>query len=371
LAVPELQLPELGRPDAAPRRPRRGAAVVSALPPGLRRWARISGRRLVFLPLTLFLVVSLVFFLTRIVGGNPAILLAGPQPTLEAIENIERELGIDEPLGAQYADYLGGVVTLDFGESFYTKASVKGEIGTRLPITIELVACGALVAVVLGVTLGVVAALRRRRLADHAARGLSVLGLSMPDFWLGLVLVFLLFFKLGWFPAPIGRLPVSVEPPAHRSGFVQLDALIGGDWSAFVAGWRQLALPALTLGLIYFALIFKATRAAMIDALRSDFVLYAEACGLKPSLRVRYALRQAMTLVVTYAGIIVATLIGGAVLVERVFSWGGLGYFGVDAIVKNDYPAIQGFVIAIGAVAAGIYFIVDLLYAAIDPRVRL
>ena len=331
----------------------------------------IVGRRLLFLPLTLFIVVSLVFVLTRVAGGNPAVALAGSTPTPESIAKIESDLGIDKSLAAQYADYMANVVTLELGESFFTKAAVTDQIGKRLPLTLELVLGGALVALVLGLTLGVVAAYRQRGPADHAARGLSVLGLSTPDFWLGLVLMFFIFFKLGWAPAPIGRLPVSITPPEAVTSFIQLDALIEGNWAAFEAGWKQLMLPALTLGLIYFSLIFKATRASVIEALRSDFMHYAEACGLKRRYKLRYVLRHSMTLVSTYLGIIIATLIGGAVLVERVFSWGGLGDYGVDAVLKNDYPAIQGFVATIGFVAVGIYFVVDVMYATIDPRVKL
>jgi peptide/nickel transport system permease protein len=361
----------VARSLTAPRRGR-GAGVLAALSsPGTRGWARLVGRRLLLLPLTLFLVVSLTFVLTRAIGGNPAVSLAGAQPTPEAIAAISEEIGTDRSLGAQYGSFLGNIVTLDLGESYFTKQSVWSEVTSRAPGTIELVVCGALLALLLGVALGALAALRRGRLADHATQGASILAFSTPDFFLGLVLAFFLYFKLRWLPETSGQLPFAYSPPEKHTGFVPLDAAIDGSWDACWAALKQLVLPALTLGLVYFASIYKITRSAMLEVLRSDFLTYAEACGLSRSLEVRYALRHALSLVVTYLGIIVAALIGGVVLVENVFSWGGLAAYGVEAIQKNDYPAVQGFVVAVGFISIVVYFLVDVLYAVIDPRVRL
>jgi ABC-type dipeptide/oligopeptide/nickel transport system permease component len=334
-------------------------------------WARLIGRRLLLLPAILLLVLTLTFVLTRVVGGNPAIKLAGPQPTKEAVASIERELGLNKSLLAQYGDYVGGLFQGDLGKSYFTKQSVFTEVTSRAPATIELVIFGSLIALVLGLSLGVLAALRRGKVADRVTQGLSILAFATPDFWLGLVLSFVFFYKLRWFPAPIGQLPVEVSPPDRRTGFLVIDSILAGDGLALEATFRHLALPALTLGLIYFAPIYKVTRASMIETLGSDFLLYAEACGLRRRLEWRYAVRRSLTLVVTYLGIIVAALIGGSVLVERVYAWGGLGSYGVDAIVNNDFPAVQGFVVAVGVIAILVYLLVDVLYAVIDPRVRL
>ena len=334
-------------------------------------WAGLVLRRLLLIPLTLLLVVTLTFVVTRLLGGNPAVRLAGPQPTLETIHNIEQQLGLNKSMGAQYVDYLSGLVHGDLGRSYFTHQAVVSEILNRAPGTIELVVLGALLAALLGIGFGMAAARRARRPLDQFAQAFSILGFSTPDFFLGAVLAYFLFFKLGWFPPPAGQLPFSYAPPAPHTHFLLIDTALNGQWDAFGAHWQQLALPVLTLGLIYFAPMFKITRASLLEILRSDFLLYAEACGLKRSIERRYAFRHAMSLVVTYVGIITAALIGGAVLVEQVYSWGGLGTYGVGAIQNNDFPAVQGFVVAVGTISVAVYFLVDILYTVIDPRVRL
>ena len=353
---------------AANARPSLRRALGAVVPSG---WAGVVIRRLLLLPLTLLFVATLTFVITRVVGGNPAVKLAGAQPSIEAIRNIEHQLGLDVSIGAQYVHYLGGLAHGDLGRSYFTHQDVVSEILNRAPGTIELVVLGALIAALIGIGLGMAAARRARRPFDQAAQGLSILAFATPDFFLGAVLAFFLFFKFGWFPAPAGQLPFSYAPPTPHTHFLIIDTAVNGQWDAFGAHLQQLALPALTLGLIYFAPIFKITRASLLEILRSDFLLYAEACGLRRSIERRYAFRHAMMLVSTYVGIITAALIGGAVLVEQVYSWGGLGTYGVGAIQNNDFPAVQGFVVAVGTISVVVYFAVDILYAVIDPRVRL
>jgi len=340
-------------------------------PPWVRRWARIIGRRLLFFLITLWLVLTLTWLLTRVVGGNPAFKLAGPTPTPEVVHGIEVKLGLDKPLFTQYVDYLGNLARGRLGTDYFTSQSVGQEVVDRAPATLQLVAFGGLLALLFGLVLGVLSALRRGKPVDHAGRVVSVLALATPDFFLGLLLAYLLFYKLHVFPAPIGQLPVGTAPPTKITSFYLLDGILSGNPGASWAFLKQMFLPALTLGLIYMAPILRLTRASMLDSLASDSVLYAQACGLRRSLVVRYALRQSMTLVVTFLGILIAALIGGDVLVEQVYSWGGLGQFGVEAVVNDNYPAIQAFVLIVGVLALVVYTIVDIVYTLIDPRVRL
>jgi peptide/nickel transport system permease protein len=335
------------------------------------RWARLIVRRLVFFLITLWLVLTLTWVLTRLVGGNPAYRLAGPTPTPEAIHEIEVKLGLDKPLLTQYFEYLGNLAQGRLGTDYFTGQGVGQEVVDRAPATLQLVAFGGLLALVFGVVLGVTSALRRGKAVDHASRLLSVAALATPDFFLGLLLAYFLFYKLRIFPAPIGQLPIGTEPPPKITNFYLIDGILSGRPGVSWIYLKQMFLPALTLGLIYMAPILRITRASMLESLGSDSVLYARACGLRSDLVTRYALRQSMLVVVTFLGILIAALIGGAVLVEQVYSWGGLGQFGVDAVVNDNYPAIQAFVLIVGVFALVIYTVVDIIYTIIDPRVRL
>lgn len=332
---------------------------------------RLVGRRLILFGITLWLVLTFTWVLTRLVGGNPAYKLAGPQPTPTIVHGIEVKLGLNKPLLSQYFSYLGNLAQGHLGTDYFTEQSVGKEVVDRAPATLQLVAFGGLLALLFGVLLGVLGAVRRGGIVDQFGRVLSVLGLSIPDFFLGLLLAYLFFYVLRALPAPIGQLPVGVTPPTKITGFYLIDGVITGQPGVSWTFLKQMLLPALTLGLIYMAPILRLTRASMLESLRSDSVLYAEACGLRRGLVVRYALRQSMTLVVTYLGILIAALLGGDVLVEQVYSWGGLGQFGVDAVMNNNYPATQAFVLTVGVLALIIYTIIDLLYVIIDPRVRL
>jgi ABC-type dipeptide/oligopeptide/nickel transport system permease component len=351
-----------------PRWPARIGRLTRPLPG--RRMRAVVRRLLLFL-VTLWLVLTLTWVLTRVVGGDPAVKLAGPEPTPAAVHAIEVRLGLNQPLIAQYFAYLGNLVRGNLGIDYSTEQSVGREVLDRGPATLQLVAFGMLFALLIGVGLGVAGALRRGRIADQLGRVVSVAGLSVPDFFVGLLLAYLLFYRLGAFPAPIGQLPVGVTPPARITGFYLIDGVLTGRPGVSWAFIKQMFLPALTLGLVYSAPILRLTRASMLESLGSDAVVYAEACGLRRNLVIRYALRQSMTLIVTYLGILLAALLGGDVLVEQVYSWGGLGQFGVGAVSNDNYPAIQAFVLVVGVAALVIYTTVDIVYMVIDPRVRL
>ena len=234
-----------------------------------------------------------------------------------------------------------------------------------------LITLSLAVAVVVGLAAGTLAAHRRGRATDKVVRYSSFSALSLPDFWLGLVLLWVFFFKLDWAPPPIGQIAPGSEAPRDITGAAFVDAAITLNWAAFKAAAHQLWLPLMTMALIFSGPITRLARSATIETLSSDALLFGRACGLPKSRLWRYAMRASLPPVVTFVGILYSVLLGAAVLVETVFSWGGAGQYAISAIRNNDFPAIQGFVLTAGVFSVVIFLIVDMLYIAIDPRVRL
>jgi peptide/nickel transport system permease protein len=334
------------------------------------RFAKYAGRRLLFLIPQLFAVSIIVFFLVRLLPGDPAFLMAGQFATKERIEEVRRDLGLDRPLYEQYAIYVGNVLHGDFGRSWRTSQSVLQDVKQRLPATLELVFCAGLLSVALGIPMGVYTAVKRRGVADKVLFGYGMLAGSIPDFWLGLILIFVFFSKLGIVPGPIGQLDPIVSTPPAVTGMIVVDALIAGEWEAFRSALWHLALPVATLTLVYMTLIIKNTRSAVEEMMESDFVEYGRALGLSRPTLLRYALRNAMPPVITVIGIVFWFLLGGAVLVETVFAWGGLGQYAVEAVVNSDYAPLQAFVLLAAVFTLVVFLLVDLGYFLIDPRIR-
>src|SRR6266851_1489671 len=334
------------------------------------RFLKYSLRRLVFLVPQLIAVSLIVFFLVRLLPGDPAYLIAGQFATRERIEEVRRDLGLDQPLPLQYVTYISRLLHGDFGRSWRTSQSVVEDIGTRLPATLELILSAGVISVVLGIPIGVYTAVKRRGIGDKVLFVYGMLSGSIPDFWLGLILIFLFFSTLGWLPGPIGRLDPVVETPPMVTGMYTVDALISGRWDSFVSAWQHLVLPVATLVLVYMTLIIKNTRSAVEEMLQSDFVEHARALGLPRSMQLRYALHNALPPVVTVIGIVFWFLLGGAVLVETVFAWGGLGQYGVEAVIYSDYAPLQAFVLLAALFTLVVFLLVDLAYFTIDPRIK-
>ncbi len=334
------------------------------------RFLRYAGKRLLFLIPQLVAVSLIVFFLVRLLPGDPAFLMAGQFATKERIEEVRRELGLDRPLAEQYLIYVGNVLEGDFGRSWRTSQSVTADIRQRLPATLELVLSAGILSVLLGVPIGVYTAVKRRGIAD---RGLFVYGMlagSIPDFWLGLILIFIFFSKLGIVPGPIGQLDPILSTPPAVTGMIVIDALLAGRWEAFRSALAHLVLPVATLTLVYMTLVIKNTRSTVEDMMQSDFVEHGRALGLPRRILLRYALRNAMPPVVTVIGIVFWFLLGGAVLVETVFAWGGLGQYAVEAVVNSDYAPLQAFVLLAAVFTLVVFLLVDLAYFVIDPRIK-
>lgn len=316
-------------------------------------------------------VVSITFFTARLFGGDPTELYAPPEATDELRVLIRERLGLADPLWIQYLRYLGDVVRFDFGVSFSTNQPVAQDLTERLPATLELGLTGLSFGALLGIPLGVFAAVRRERVPDFLVRGLTLTGMALPQFWIGLVLIWIFFVILGWFPGPVGRLPIDVQPPQPITGFMLIDLALMREWATWrLAAWH-LVLPATTLAIATLAPIARVTRASMVEALQSDYIRTAVAMGHgQRVLWFRYALRNALLPVVTLIGVLVGNVLGGAVLLESVFGWPGLGQYALQSIEGSDFAALQGFVIYAALLYVVTFLIVDILYIVIDPRMR-
>lgn len=327
------------------------------------------GQRLFYLMLQLLGVVTITFFLVHLLPGNPAVALAGVGASPTTVAAISHRLGFDKPLPEQYAIYLNNVAHGQLGDAIYTGQTVLKDLEQRIPATLELVTVSMVIAVVVGVPLGIYSGLRRRGFVSKAVFVYGMLTGAIPDFWLALVLIYVLFYVLHWAPPPLGRLGI-LTPPAQVTGLYLVDSLLSGDPGTFVSVVRYMALPTLTLVFVYMGNIVKQARSSIEEVEQSDFVEYARACGLSQRVILRYMLRNALAPVVTVVAITYGFLFGGAVLVETVFSWGGLGQYAVQSITNSDYAPITGFVLVAALFMAAIYLVVDLLYAALDPRIQ-
>jgi len=299
-------------------------------------------RRLLVAVPTLLGVATIVFSLLRLLPGDPAVIIAGPTATPETIEHIREQLGLKLPLWQQYAGFLGRLVRGDLGISTRTGSPVIQEIATRAPFTVELAITSLVIAIAIGVTAGVIAATRRNTGSDLGISGGAVFGVSMPTYWLGLMLVIVFAVHLRVLPAA------------------------GAD-----QGVVSLVLPAVTLALFSMGLVARQTRSAMLEVLGQDFVRTARAKGASRSVvLIRHALRNALLPIVTTIGLQFGTLLGGAVLTESVFAWPGVGRLLVDSIGSRDYPVVQGVVLLLSVVFIVINLVTDLVYACVDPRIR-
>ena len=298
---------------------------------------------------TLVLASIVVFLGVRALPGDPALAFAGEERDPASLAAIRERFGFDEPLPAQYWTFLTGAARGDLGDSTRTGIPVTEMIGTALPVTVQLAVLSLLVAIVLGGVAGVVAAVRRGRPAEWFANAFALLGLSIPNFWLGLVLILFLSVGLGIFPAS-GFVPFFEDPLANLHGMV---------------------LPAFVLGTGLAAVVMRQTRSSMLESLGADYIRTARAKGVPPRGVIgSHALRNSLVVVVTVVGLQLGTLISGAVVTERIFSLPGFGKMTVDAVFQRDYPVIQGVVLVTAAAYVGINFLVDMTYSLIDPRIR-
>ena len=334
------------------------------------RILKYLGKRLItFIPL-LIGVILVTFVLVRLLPGNPAERLAGTFAYEETIKALMERMGLDKPIWQQFLIYLKNVVQGDLGESWFTNNPILEDLIVRFPATLELITFSLILAFIVGVSLGVLAAIRPKSIFSRISSFYGLLAGSIADFWLALMFIFIFFYKLGWFPPPIGRLDLMITAPPQVTGFLVFDSLIAGNWAALQSSISHLALPVLTLGLTVAAPIMKITVSSMMEVLDSDYINHSKVLGLKENKVMRYSLRNSMPPIVTILGVLYGTLLGNAVLVETVFGWGGLGQYVTQALVNKDYSAIQGFVLVATIFSMFVYLLVDLIYMAVDPRIK-
>ena len=336
----------------------------------MRLFRYLVTRVLLTIPM-LFVMLSLIFVVLRIMPGDPVSAMLGGHAPQSVIDEQKHKLGLDSPIGAQYVDYLVHLAHLDLGTSMVFDERVTSPIADKLPATIELTLAGMAVTLLVGVPLGAYAAQKRRSRWDYGIRVYANVVYCIPVFWMGLLLQLLFGVLLGWFPIS-GRTSPRVDISEFaRTGFYTLDSLISGDPAAFGDVMWHLVLPAVTLGIVLSGIFVRLTRANMLDVLKSDYILAARARGI-PERRVVYnhGLRNALIPIVTMLGLQFSLLLAGAILTESTFSWPGMGRLLLERIYLRDYPTIQGVIVVYTLVVSAMSLLVDLLYAAIDPRVK-
>jgi len=316
-------------------------------------------------------VMFLTFMLVRIGGLDPVGLLAGPTAPAEEFEIITEELGLDQPLWKQFLIYAQNVAQGDLGESWLSNRPVLDDIAARSVVSLELLFWGIGIGTFIGVPIGLRAAFKPNGRFDQSARILSLLGFSIPTYWLGLVMLFVFFYLLRWAPPGMGRISLMVSPPDFVTGSYLIDSLLSSNWSAAHSSLSHLILPVICLAIVSAAPIIKQTRAIALEVISSDAVRYARACGLKAKTVRQIVFRNSATPVLTFVGTEITGLVGTMSLIEYVFAWGGLGQYGLNAIVRGDFTAVQGYVLVLALFSVLIFLIVDIVVALIEPRVEL
>jgi peptide/nickel transport system permease protein len=332
-----------------------------------------AGRRFASSLPALLGVVVFTFLLMRVLPGDPAVFFAsGPNAGKAEIEELRRQLGLDRPIPEQLVYYLRDVATGNLGRSLTTGQTVVADLRRRLPASLELTFTALIVALVLAIPLGIAAALRPGSLVDHGVRLMCTLGVCVPTFVSGLLLIYVFYYVLGFAPDPTGRLDVFTSEPTRVTGFLLIDSLLAGERQTFLAALSQLVLPAATMALFVLAPLARMTRASMLAVMSSDFIRTAHAMGLSRARIVFvYALRNALLPVLTIAGIVFSTMLGANILVEKVFSWPGVASYALDALLASDYAPVQGFVLLMASIFVFVNLTVDVLYGIADPRVSI
>ena len=332
--------------------------------------ARHVAQRTMLSVLSLVGAIVFTFFMTHMLPGNPVLVRAGYKIP-ETIRALEEQMGLDKPLPVQFKNYIVGIAQGDLGRSWFTGNPVTVDLQERLPASFELALFSTVLALAIGLPLGVISAVRRDSAWDHLSRIFGVVAISMPVFWLGLLLIYVFYYRFDLAPAPMGRLTTFAEPPTKVTGLLTIDSLLAGNLGSFKDALRHLLLPGLTLSLVVMVPIMRITRATMIEVMGQAYIRTARAAGLSSrQIITQDALRNSMINILTIAGMVVGYLIGGAVLVETVFSWPGLGQYVWNAMLQNDYAAVQGFMLAVTTIYIVLNWTIDLLYGVIDPRVR-
>ena len=332
------------------------------------RLAKFLGRRLVLLAPLLVAVAFFAFMLVRVSGQDPVAMLAGPTATQAEIAMIRAQLALDQPLWAQFGAWLGKVLQGDLGRSWISNRAVLSELLDRAPATLELLLYGVAIGAAVGIPVGLLAARKPDGTFDQVSRFVSLLGFSTPTYWLGLIMLLVFFFLLDLASPGMGRISLMLEPPARITGSYFWDAVFRGQWEVARSAGAQLVLPVLCIAIISAAPIVKQTRAVALEAYGSDWMRFARAQGLPERDVRRMVLRNSATPIVTFVGTELAGLVGTTALIEYVFAWGGVGQFGLNAIIQGDFAVVQGYVLLLAVFSVLVFLVVDLLVMALEPR---
>jgi peptide/nickel transport system permease protein len=325
-------------------------------------------RRILAVIPTILGITIIIFMMLAITPGDPAELLLGERATKESLEAMREYLGLQKPLYVQYGMFLKRVAKFDLGETIWTRQKVYIEIMERFPATIELTVAAMIISTFLGILLGMISATKQYSWFDYTSMLGSLFGVSMPVFWLGLMLMLIFSLNLGWFPMS-GRLGVDIDLTIITNFYV-LDSILTRNWTALKDTLMHLALPAIALSTIPLAIVARMTRSSMLEVLRQDYIKTARAKGLSEvKVVLKHALRNGLIPVVTVVGLQFGILLGGAILTETVFAWPGVGKWLYDGVVKRDYMVIQGGTLLVATIFVIINLIVDVLYAVINPRI--
>lgn len=331
---------------------------------------RFLFRRTALMALMLLALLALTFVISHVAPGDPAALAAGPDATKQMIEHLREQFGLDRPLYEQFFRYTIGILHGDFGRSLHTGRDVASDLAQYFPASLELVLYSIAIAIVIGIPLGVLSAFAQNSWFDHAVRIISISGVGLPMFWLGLILQQIFALHMSWFPLG-GQLDMLTDPPTHITGFFVVDSMLTGRFDVTLELIRHMTLPAVTLCFPALASIIRVNRAEMLETLRQDYIVNARAQGISTFRIVGlYALKNAMLPTLAMIGLRFGWMLGGTVLVETVFDWPGVGLYAVQAAISSDFEPIMAVTLLLGFCFMMTNFIMDILYAWLDPRVR-
>ncbi len=327
-------------------------------------------RRLALMVFVLFGIIVITFIVSHVIPADPIGAILGPQAPPELVEKVRREWGFDKPLPEQFVDYIINLLHGNLGKSIRTNKPVAEDLIRFFPATIELATAAMIVAIAIGIPLGIISAIKKDKWPDHISRIFALMGVSMPVFWLGLILLFVLYYQLGIFPGP-GRLDPGIEAPPRITGILTLDSLITGNFEAFTNAVWHLILPSFVLGYYASASITRITRTSLLEVMTQDFIRTARAKGLPERVVLfRHALRNALIPTTTVIGMAYGSLLEGAILTETIFAWPGLGRYSTGAFLSVDFLAVMGSTLLIAVIYSVANLVVDILYAFLDPRIR-
>ncbi len=327
-------------------------------------------RRLALMLFVLFGIIVITFIVSHVIPADPIGAILGPQAPPELVEKVRKEWGFDKPLPEQFVDYIVNLLQGNLGKSIRTNKPVAEDLMKFFPATIELATAAMIVAIVIGIPLGIISAVKKDKWPDHISRIFALMGVSMPVFWLGLILLFVLYYQLGIFPGP-GRLDPGIEAPPRITGILTLDSLITGNFEAFANAVWHLMLPSFVLGYYASASITRITRTSLLEVMTQDFIRTARAKGLSERVVLfRHALRNALIPTTTVIGMAYGSLLEGAILTETIFAWPGLGRYSTGAFLSVDFLAVMGSTLLIAVIYSVANLVVDILYAFLDPRIR-